>query len=312
MKPSVCALLLMGIALPLVVNAEPAADQKVGVMWVSESAMAERVTRGFLRRMAELAPDVELELQRALPDDAAARPVFRRFQAEKDAVLFLREHGARWLADHSPKVPSFIVTSGHPERLGVLADMNRPGGLVTGVTRHLPATRQFELYRKLFPELRSVGLLVQSGDTEAGLDIGEMRALCEELGLECSVASCATKTELVAQVKRLRGNVDLLLLGDQKLLVDNSAVVVTLAGATPVMSCSMEPPGRGVLGAPAPDDAKLGAMLAESVCAVLGGTAVAEVPVKTDLEPRLFIDPRRLAELGLELPDNLAASMEDL
>ena len=67
----------------------------------------------------------------------------------------------------------------------------------------------------------------------------------------------------------------------------------------------------GPLGGLVPDDEKLGAMLAESVCEVLGGRSVAEVPVKTDPEPRFLIDRRRMVALGIELSPELQAMATD-
>jgi putative tryptophan/tyrosine transport system substrate-binding protein len=299
-------LLALVFSIGLAVGSEPGAGKKIGVMWMTKSGMADRVARGFMGRIKELAPGVELEFEMALPDPVSTKRVYRRFQDEKDALIFLRSHGAEWLAANPPRIPSFIGAASNPERLGLMPDMSRPDGLATGVTYYLPVARQFELYRQLFPELKSVGLLIMTGHPSSAIEDSETRAACEQFGIEYRVASCGDKPGLVTAVKQLRDQVDLFILGNQNLLIDNSAVVATIAGMTPVMSYSQKPIGKGALGGLVPDDAKLGALLAESVIDVLlGGKSVAEVPVKSDSSPRFLIDSRRLSQLGLTLPESL-------
>ncbi len=295
------------------VGSEPGTGKKIGVMWVTKSGMADRVASGFIGRIKELAPGLEMEFEMALPDAVSAKRVYRRFQDEKDALIFLRSHGAEWLAANPPRIPSFIGASTNPERLGLMSDMSKPDGLATGVTYYLPVARQFELYRQLFPELKSIGLLTMTGHPNSLIEEAETRAACEQFGIEYRFASCGNKPALVASVKDLRDRVDLLILGNQNLLIDNSAVVATIAGKTPVMSYSRKPIGKGALGGLVSDDAKLGALLAESVCAVLiDGKRVADIPVKIDPEPRFLIDGRRLDELGMTLPESLLAIASEI
>lgn len=296
-----------------VVGSESGDGKKIGVMWMTKSGMADRVARGFMQRIKEIAPGIEMEFEMALPDPVATKQTYKRFQEEKDAMLFLRSHGAKWMAANPPRIPSFIGAANNPERLGLMRDMSKPEGLATGVTYYLPVARQFEMYRKLFPDLKSVALLTMVGHPSSAIEEAETRAACEELGIEYRVATCTNKSALVASVKEMRGQVELFILGNQNLLIDNSAVVATIAGKTPVMSYSQKPIGKGALGGLVPDDAKLGALLAESVCDVLlKGKTVAEVPVKTDPEPRFLIDGSRLKTLGLTLPDALKGVAEEI
>ncbi len=316
-RRAVPTLILMFTALLLgtgpAIGSQPGAGKKIGVMWMTESGMADRVAKGFMSRIEEIAPGIETEFEMALADPVTTKRVYRRFQDEKDALIFLRSHGAEWLAANPPRIPSFIGAADNPECLGLMSDMTRPDGLATGVTYYLPAARQFELYRQLFPELQSVGLLTEAGDPSSALEEAETREACERFGIELRVASCKDKPELVAAVKRLHGQVDLLILGEQNLLIDNSAVVATIARKTPVMSYSRRPIGKGALGGLVSDDAKLGALLAESVIEVLlKGVSVAEVPVKIDPEPHFMIDSRRLSELGLTLPASLKGIAEEI
>jgi len=85
---------------------------------------------------------------------------------------------------------------------------------------------------------------------------------------------------------------------------------VALASKTPVVSYSEKPITKGgsICGL-APDDAKLGAMLAQSLIDVLkNGKKVSEVPVKTDPEPKFLVNEKILKKFGLTIPDELKAT----
>lgn len=305
MKRWLGSALLLGLGSLLAVpdgaaSSEPGAGKKVGVMWLDESAAAQRLARSFRQEMIARTPGIEIEIQSS-PDDKSAS-LYRRFQRQKDALLFLGGGSARYLSEHPSTVPAFIAELGAP------LDSPPPAGTVLGgVTDQLPARLQLERFRELFPELRSVGLLTGSAAREM-----EARAACSALHIDCQVRHCLSKRELVAAVKDLRCAVDLLILDGQPLLVANSAVAAVLAGATPLLSFSPEAVGRGALGGLSADPETLGALLAELVHAVLvRGEAPAESPLRGDPKPRFLLDRRRFDELGLvATPAFLAAAKQ--
>lgn len=286
-----------------------AAEPSVGVLWYKKSGMAQRVLKGFVERLREVAPDLPVEVKMDLPDADAAAPHYERFQKEKSAIVFLRSDGAKYLAAHPPAVPAFIGAANNPVALGVVPSLEAPGGMISGVTYYVPVARQFELYRQLWPELSSVGLLVMEGHPSSAVEQAETRAVCEELGIDYREAVCASKKDLAQAIKGLTGAapVDLLIMGNQNLLIDNGALVAALARSIPVMSYSEKPVAqKHAAGGLVVNDHKLGRLLADSVHqVVVEGAEVGTVPVKTDPAPRILLAKGRIEALGLTVPDGL-------
>lgn len=298
---------VMGMACAL------AAADGIGVLWYQKSGMAQRVYKSMVKELGEHAPDLNIEARIDLADAASALPIYQRFLHEKKAVVFLRSDGARYMVQRPPGIPGFFGAAYHPVSLGVVDDLEQPNGMLTGVSYFVPISKQFDMYEKLFPNLQAIGLLVKADHPSSPVEQADTRAECERRGIRYLDTVCADKRSLVRGVRQLlEEGAEVLILGNQNLLIDNGAVVSSLAGTTPVMSYSEKPiTQRVALGGLVASDAKLGVMLAHSILAVVReGQPIGSIPVGLDPEPRLLIDPARAAKLGIVLSDEIISSME--
>jgi putative ABC transport system substrate-binding protein len=303
----IAAMLLVGVGSSCCRDVAAPPVARVGVVWSQQSGMADRVWQGFADQMKKKAPGVAIDVHGSLKDEAAAASVYEEFQSTKDAVVFLRSAGAQYMAKHPPRVPCFFGAADSPVALGVLQNMNVPEGNITGVTYYVPVEQRFSVLIKLLPNVKSAGLLVMKGHPSSGLDQDETKAACQKRNIQYHEALCADPAELKAAVEAMRDKVDMFILGTQNLLIDNSGVVASNSGGKPVISYTEEPilAGNAVCGL-VPSDEKLGRMLADSVMEVLlKGKKVAEVPVKTDPEPKLVICVTRLKQHGMTVPEDL-------
>jgi putative ABC transport system substrate-binding protein len=265
--------------------------------------MTNRVTKGFEEGMRELASDIKIEYQKELAsiDDLAA--IAGKWQKEKRAMVLLRSSAAKWLAKNPPSIPTFIGGCNNPAELGVVKDLQAPEGKITGVTYFLPVDTQFEIFRAIIPDLKSVVLLLEKGHPSSPIDQEGTKAVCKKLGIQYSEKFCSSKEETVQAVNQYKGKVSAIILGNQALLIDHAEAVVSAAGQMPVVSYSSKPVKAGALGGFVADDVKLGRMLAQSVVDVLKkGKAIKSVSVKVDPEPTFYVNAKTAENLGIEIP----------
>ncbi|MFZ5951605.1 MAG: ABC transporter substrate-binding protein [Candidatus Rifleibacteriota bacterium] len=294
--------LLVGFA--SMVNAE---GKKIGILWYEKSGMAKRVLAGFMEVFKAKAPDVELEIQINLKDEEEAKPIYEKFQASKDAILFLRSAGTTFMKKYPTKIPAFIGASNDPVILGVITDNNKPDNNITGVSYYIKADKKIEIFKKVFPEMKSVGLIVEGKHPSAAVDEAETKAACEAMGLAFEIAKTADKGEVLKSAKELAGKVNLIILGNQTLVSDNSKDVASVIGNIPMVSYMEKPVESGdAVCALAADDEKLGRMLAESVYeVVINGKKVEEVPVKFDSEPKFLLSEKAMKKWNVNVPEDL-------
>ena len=181
--------------------------------------------------------------------------------------------------------------------------MQAPEGNVTGVTYYIPHSQVFDAIQSLFPQVKSIGLLLKKGHPSTALDQVGTRKECEKRSIQYREAVCDTKNDLVMAVKKMRGKVDLIIIGNQALIFDNARMIVTVAENTPVISYAKKAIKLAALAGLVPDDLKLGKMLADSVFdVVVKGKKIKHVPVKTDPNPGFLINKKTMGKLKLEFP----------
>jgi len=298
------ALFVLGcVSLLMVSGATAVSAAEIGMAWAGKSGMSDRVTAGFEQGMKELAPDIKIEYQKELGTIDDLAQVAKKWEKEKNGMVLIRSNAAKWLAQNPPTIPTFIGGCNNPNELGAVKNLQAPEGNITGVTYYLPVESQFEVFKAIIPNMKSVLLLLGKNNPSAVVDQAGTKAVCEKLGITYNEKLCDTREDAIAAVNEFKGKVSVIIIGNQALHIDNAENIVKAAGTTPVLSYSSKPVKAGALGGFVADDKKLGYMLAESVVAVLkNGKAIKEVPVKVDPDPKFYVNSRTAEKLKIEIP----------
>ena len=275
----------------------------VGVTWQGESGMTNRVMTGFQERLAEIAPDINLDVRGPVADAAALQANVEHFDTSMDGMVVLRSNGSRFLSGHPTQIPTLIGGGNHPPSLGVIENMNAPESNITGVTYFIPHEVPMQSYLAILPGADSMFLVLQEGHPSGPIEEAGTLAACASLQLECSVQYITTADEMREAVAAHAGEVSAILLGNTQLTIDEANVAVEAAGNTPVFAFTGRPVEQGVLAGFVADDHKLGHMLADQLVEVLvDGTPISSVPVGTDEAPILYVNMTSAQRLGVEIP----------
>jgi putative ABC transport system substrate-binding protein len=276
---------------------------EIGVAWAGKSGMAKRVAKGFEEGVKELNLDLKIEFRKELGSVDELSTVAAKWQKEKQGMVLLRSNAAKWLAKNPPTIPTFIGGCNHPSQLGAVKNLQAPEGNITGVTYYLPVASQFEVFKAIIPDLKSVLLLLEKGHPSSLIDQEGTKAVCKKLGIRYNEKFSESSAETLATVNRYRGKVSAIVLGNQALIFDDAKNIVNAAGDTPVLSYSSKPVKVGALGGFVADDTKLGHMLAYSLADVLAkGKTIKTVPVKVDPAPKFYVNANTAQRLQIEIP----------
>jgi putative tryptophan/tyrosine transport system substrate-binding protein len=290
-----------------------AAEKKVALMWEGKSGMTKRVHMGFLHRMKSIAPNVEITTKREISDMKEAERVFRDFETTMDGIVFLRSTGAEFLAHANPRIPSFVGGCNNPLYLGAIKNLMAPEDNITGVTYFIPYDKRFQVIKVLFPNVKSVGLLLQKGHPATSIEQEGTRKECERLGIKYNEVLAENSKELIDGAQSLVGKVDLFIISSTGLVMDNTVGLVAVANKskTPLFSFAEGRAKLGAIAELAADDEKLGAMLADSVVdVVVKGKPISQVPVKMDPDPKIIVNKSIMQAMGLKFPENVLQSAE--
>ncbi len=281
--------------------------KKVGVMWIGKSGMAKRVITGFDQGIKDKLDKLDVEYIFEIKSKDVALPIYQRYQKEKDAVIFLRSNGLKFMIEHPPEKPTFCGGCTNPKALGAIKNLDNPEGNLTGVTYFLPATKQMDVFKNIFPKLKSVGLLNEKGHPSSSIDQMGTENACKTYGIELHIVEAVDKKEIVLGMSNLVDKVDIFIIGNQAMIIDNAKTIGVVAKNIPVCSYAEKPIKKNqALCGLTPDDVKLGRMLAESLISVLlEGKKISDVPVKTDTNPLFMVSIPIMNKMRLKIPDNI-------
>ena len=106
-----------------------------------------------------------------------------------------------------------------PVGAGLVADAAAPDANVTGVSDLLPIQPHLDLVKRVVPDIKTIGLLYNAGETNSVVLVEAEKAAAEAMGIEVIEATADKSSEVQAAAKSLVGRVDAI-----SVLTDNTVV----------------------------------------------------------------------------------------
>ena len=203
-------------------------------------------------------------------------------------------------------VPIVVHRTGDPVRTGLVENMARPGGNVTGTSALADLQgKRVELIRELLPRVTRIGELTYSPNPIWQSRRQEREVAYRSLGMEPVFVDVTRANELelaVAEIARQGGQV--LVLETEPFFSQNADAIVQAAQrlSLPVMGTSAAYVGTGVLIGFGPSEKEYLHTLASIVDKVLRGARPAELPFQQPTKFDLTIDLRAAKALGVTVP----------
>ena len=210
-------------------------------------------------------------------------------------------------------IPIVFETGTDPVRLGLVANLNRPGGNRTGVSSLVVeiTPKRLELLHELLPTTNVMALLVNPADRALAQDqTREVLLAARKLGLELHVLNASSERDLdavFADLKRLR--VGGLVIGAGPVFIGslNKLAALTVRHAVPAIYLYREFAVAGGLMTYVPDVLDSYRLAGVYTGRVLKGEKPAELPVVQATNFELVINLKTAKALGITVPPSLLA-----
>src|SRR5262245_3202168 len=97
-------------------------------------------------------------------------------------------------------IPVVFSVGGDPVELGLVSNLRRPGGNVTGVTFFTAELlqKQVGLMRELVPKASALGVLANPSNPRHKADAAKVQAAAEPVGLETHVVNAGSELDLIS------------------------------------------------------------------------------------------------------------------
>jgi putative tryptophan/tyrosine transport system substrate-binding protein len=214
-------------------------------------------------------------------------------------------------------IPIVFQTGGDPIQDGLVTNMNRPGGNVTGVSRLAVtlAPKRLELLRELSPKATVIGLLVNATNPRSELVVQQIEEAAHALGLGLHVLKVSTEDELDSAFASLvQLGVGALLVAQEPSYFRWREQIIALAArhAIPTTYGQREYPTAGGLMSYDASVADSFRQVGAYVGRILKGEKPADLPVMQPTKFELVLNLKTAKALGLTIPDKLLALADEV
>jgi putative ABC transport system substrate-binding protein len=215
-------------------------------------------------------------------------------------------------------IPIVFETGGDPIQLGLVVQMNRPGGNITGVTQlnAETASKRLELLHELVPTATILALLVNpASPTLANPAIRDLQAAAQKLGLRLQILNASTERDFDAVFASvLQSHAGGLVVGPDPYLNSQANKIGALAAsfAVPTIHERFDFVAAGGLMSYGGDIAESYRLAGIYAGRVLKGERPADLPVQQATKVELHINLKAAKALGITFPLSLLGRADEI
>lgn len=297
-------------------SAEVSADgesYKIGIAQFAPHGSLDNCREGFKQGLEEAGiTNVEFDEQNAQADMATANQIAQNMAADKDMDLICAiatpMAQAAYNAAQPNNIPVIFTAVTDPVAASLANEDGSAVGEVTGTSDKLAVEAQLQMIRNFMPEAKTIGILYSTSETNSVSAIEEYKALAGDFGFEIVDSGISQAADIPLASADLASKVDCITNLTDNTVVSNLPTLLDAAGKAgiPVFGSEIEQVKNGCVAAEGLDYVALGKQTGEMAARVLKGEAASSIPFETITEYSLYINSQALADLGIEVPAELA------
>lgn len=207
-------------------------------------------------------------------------------------------------------IPIVFRVASDPVRSGLVVNLARPGGNVTGFSASSTEAyaKMLSLLKELLPTLRRLGVLEVAGNPEYGFFREQFERDCQTAGIEPVFVELASPSQIESSIARLaRERAQILLLLDDSFTGAHGAEIIATAlqRSLPTTSENSRFAQDGALITHSASEAEATRRWASYVDRILRGAKPADLPVEQPTQFDLVINLKTAKALGITIPESL-------
>jgi putative ABC transport system substrate-binding protein len=203
-----------------------------------------------------------------------------------------------------------VAMTGDPVRLGLVSNLSRPGGNITGLSLIAPelAAKRLELIRELLPKATLIGELVDPANTYWQRVRPEYEQAFRAMRMQPLFVEVASPGDIEKAISQIAGRrADALVIRGDPMVVSSREQISRLAVqySLPTMAEDRRFPEAGALISYGPNSQAADRIIANYVDKILRGAKPGDLPIAQPTKFELVINMKTAKALGLTIPQLL-------
>ncbi len=281
---------------------------KVGILKAIDHPALDKTADGVIKILKEEVPNVKIIYESAQADSGLAQQITQKFIHQRvDAIVTIGTTVTQVALRQTKTIPIVFASVTDPVASGIVSSLTSPEGNVTGVSNFSPdiTAKQFEFFKKLLPNMKKVGLIYNSGESNSVVLVEKTKEEANRLNITVKEGIAQNTNDAVFMAQSLSNTVDAIFIDN-----DNTAlgaikgiVDVAIKNWVPVLCSDVDTVELGVFAAVGPDQKKIGEKAGKIVVDVIkNNKLINEIPVQYATENSYVVNKKTTAFLEVAIP----------
>lgn len=303
--------------LAVVACAEPAwaAETKtVAVTAIVEHPALDAARDGIKAELAaagyEEGKNLRFLYESAQGNPATAAQIARKLVGERpDVIVPISTPSAQAVVGATKDIPVVFTAVTDPVGAKLVADPEKPGGNVTGMSDLSPIGQHLDLIKEILPEAQTLGVIYNPGEANSLTLLELLREEAPARGLAIREAAAPKSADVLPAAQSLVGRVDAIYVPTDNTVVTALEAIVQVGerNKLPVFAGDTDSVPRGAIAALGFNYFDVGRQTGKIVARVLNGEKPGDIPVQGVEITELVVNPKAAEAMGVTIPEAVLA-----
>ena len=290
--------------------------KKIGVMQFAEFDALHKAYDGFVDGLKEAGyedgKNIEITKLSAAADTANCPTIADTLiNNGSDLIYAIATPSVSAIKEKTTTIPVLFTAVTDPVKSGFVADVNNPGGNISGTSDMNPVKEQIDLLKAILPDAKTVAVLYCSSESNSAAQYALAKAQIEALGMTCIEKTISAIDEAKSAVESLAGVADAIYVPTDNTISDSMTSVSAAANAVklPLIVGEAGMVVNGALATYGIDYYRLGKQTAEMAVKLLKADKpldeIAKMAVVYQTDCVYAVNTDTAAALGITIPEEI-------
>lgn len=286
--------------------------KKVGIIQIVEHPSLNTIRESIIKELEAKGykdgQNITIDYQNAQGDQTNLKTISQKFANNKyDLIIAIATPSAQAVISETKTIPVIFSAATDPVGSGLVKDLNNPGGNVTGTSDRVSADKIMELAKRITPNIKTVGALYNSSETNSVSVINNLKEYAQKNNLTVVSATVTNSSEVQQAVNSLVGKVDAIFSPIDNTIASAMPLVAQTANKAkiPVYVGADSMVKDGGLATYGINYTVLGKETADMAADVLKGKKAGEIPVKMMTDMDIYVNQGTANAIGIKLPEDI-------
>lgn len=270
---------------------------------IREATIAELAAQGFKN-----GENIIIDYKNAQGDQTNLKTIAQQFVKNNyDLIIAIATPSAQAVVSETREIPIVFSAATDPVGSGLVSNMEKPGGNVTGTSDRVSAEKIMELAEQITPGIKTVGALYNTSETNSVSVIDNLKEYAARKNIQVVEATVTNSSEVLQAVNSLTGKAAAIFIPIDNAVASAMPAVAQSANKAqiPVYVGADSMVKDGGLATYGINYTVLGQETAKMAAEILNGKKPGDIPVKSMTDMDIYLNQKTADTIGITIPEDI-------